>query len=84
MDPADLPGTRPGVYREAAAVGIVSESTAANLAELWRDRRAKTYYRDGLATADRAERMGAFATEIYAFVVGRSSQGHECVCESER
>lgn len=84
MDPADLPGTHPGVYREAAAVGIVSESTAADLAELWRDHRAKTYYRDGLATADRAERMVALATEIHAFVVGRSSQGHECVCESER
>ena len=54
MEPDDLPGTHPGVYREAAAVGIVVESMAADLADLWRDHRAKTYYQDGLASAERA------------------------------
>lgn len=37
MKPDDLPGTHPGVYREAAAVGVFGESMAANLADLWRD-----------------------------------------------
>ncbi|SDN46707.1 hypothetical protein SAMN05192554_1443 [Haloarchaeobius iranensis] len=41
--PDDLPGTHPGVYREAAAVGIFSKPTAENLADLWREHRAKTY-----------------------------------------
>lgn len=83
LQPDDLPGTHPGVYREAASVGIFSEATAEDLADLWRDHRAKTYYQDGLATAHRAERMYALATEIHAFIVGRSSQGHQCLCNSK-
>lgn len=83
-DPDALPGTHAGVYREAATVGIVSEATADDLADLWRDHRAKTYYQDGLAGADRADKMSALASEIHAFVVGRSSQGYECLCDSPR
>lgn len=82
MQPDDLPGTHPGVYREAAAVGIFSETIAENLADLWRDHRAKTYYQDGLAAADRAAAMYALGSEVHAFVVGRSPQGHECLCET--
>ncbi|WEL20814.1 HEPN domain containing protein [Halorhabdus sp. BNX81] len=41
LQPTDLPGTHPGVYREAAAAGIVAESTAEDLADLWRDHREK-------------------------------------------
>lgn len=80
--PADLPGTHPGVYREAATIGLFSESTADDLADLWREYRAKTYYQDGLATADRADQMYELAAELHTFVVGRSEQGHECLCES--
>jgi len=79
-EPADLPGTHPGVYREAAAVGIFAESTASDLADLWRNHRAKTYYQDGLASADRAQTMLTLAHEIHTFVIGRSSHGHECLC----
>lgn len=81
MQPTDLPGTHPGVYREAAATGVFAESVAEDLADLWRDHRAKTYYQDGLATADRAEEMYALAREIHTFVVGRSPQGYECLCD---
>lgn len=76
----DLPGTHSGVYREAARVGIFAESVAGDLTDLWREHRAKTYYQDGLASADRAESMYALAREIHAYVVGRSDLGHECLC----
>lgn len=82
MQPDDLPGTHPGVYREATAAGIFAESTAEDLADLWRDHRAKTYYQDGLAAADRATKLYALAREVHAFIVGRSAQGHECLCNS--
>jgi hypothetical protein len=82
MQPDDLPGSHPGVYQEAATAGLFAESTANDLADLWREHRAKTYYQDGLASADRAEAMYALATEIHDFIIGRSGQGHECVCES--
>jgi hypothetical protein len=82
MDPGSLPGSHTGIYREAATVGLFSEAIADDLAELWREHRAKTYYQDGLATGDRARRMHALATEVHAFIVGRSAQGHECICDS--
>jgi len=50
------------------------------LADLWRDHRAKTYYQDGLASAGRADAMYELATELHAYVTGRSRQGHECIC----
>lgn len=80
IQPDDLPGTHTGVYREAAATGIFAASTANDLADLWRDHRAKTYYQDGFATATRAEKMHALAKEIHRFIVGRSTQGYECLC----
>jgi hypothetical protein len=81
LQPDGLPGTHPGVYREAATVGVVSESMTEDLADLWRDHRARTYYQDGLASADRAEALLSLAGEIHAYVVGQSQQGHECLCE---
>lgn len=82
MEPDDLPGTHPGVYREAAAVGVFSESVAADLAELWREHRAKTYYQDGLASAARADAMYDLAVELHAYITGRSRRGHECLCDA--
>lgn len=84
IQPADLPGTHPGVYREAAATGVFTESVAADLADLWRDHRAKTYYQDGLASAARADAMYELAIEIHEYIVGRSRQGHECICTKDR
>lgn len=80
-DSDDLPGTHPGVYRAAAAAGIFAESVADDLADLWRDHRAKTYYQDGLAARERAEALFALASELHAYIIGRSSQGHECRCD---
>lgn len=82
-EPDDLPGTHPGVYREAAATGLFTEAIAEDLADLWREHRAKTYYQDGLAAADRAAEMYGLGTEIHAFVVGRSAQGHNCLCNAD-
>ena len=81
MEPRDLPGTHTGIYGEAATVGLFAEATANDLADLWTEHRAKTYYQDGLAARERAAKMYALATEVHAFVVGRSSQGHECICD---
>lgn len=81
MRPDSLPGSHPGVYREAAAAGLFSEATSADLADLWREHRAKTYSQDGLASRTRAENMHALATEIHQFIAGRFQQRHECVCD---
>lgn len=82
MQPADLSGSHPGVYRAAANRGIIDESTADELADLWREHRAKTYYQDGLASKARPERMLALGTELHRYITGRSQQGHECICDT--
>lgn len=79
-EPSDLPGTHTGVYDAAARAGLFDETVAADLADLWRDHRAKTYYQDGIATERRADRLAALAHEAHEFVVGRSQQGYECLC----
>lgn len=81
VTPDDLPGTHSGVYREAASAGIFAEPIADDLADLWRNHRAKTYYQDGLAAADRAAKTYELASEVHAFVVGRSSRNYECLCD---
>lgn len=80
-DPRDLPGSHAAIYEAAASSGLFSERVAADLSDLWLEHRAKTYYRDGRATADRARRLHALVAEVHQFVVGRSSRGHECLCE---
>lgn len=81
MEPSELPGSHTTVYHEAAKVGVFSENTAEELADLWRNHRAKTYYRDGLAAATRARRLHDLAAEVHAFIVRRSSRSHECLCD---
>lgn len=82
IDTQNLSGSHTGVYRDAAEAGVFSESTANELQDLWRDHRAKTYYQDGLAAYERARKMHALAMEVHAFVIGRSEQGYECLCDS--
>lgn len=81
MDPRNLPGSHTSIYREAATVGLFSETMADELAELWTDHRAKTYYQDGLAAEKRANRVAALAAEVHRYVIGRSSRGYECLCK---
>ncbi|MUV57004.1 hypothetical protein SAMN04487947_4208 [Halogeometricum rufum] len=81
VEPRDLPGTHPGVYTEAARRGILSEHVAENLQDLWRNHRAKTYYQDGLAARERAERMYGLGSETHEYVVNQSAKKHECICE---
>lgn len=81
VEPRDLPEIHPGVYREAAQRGILSEQTAESLRDLWQNHRAKTYYQDGLAAKTRAETLFELASVTHEFVVNLSSKKHECLCE---
>jgi hypothetical protein len=57
--------------------GIFAEPVAADLVDLCRGHRAKTYYQGGLTVVERAETMYALAQEVKTFIVGRSAQGHK-------
>lgn len=80
VEPRNLPGTHPSVYTEAAKRGILSEHIAENLQDLWRNHRAKTYYQDGLAARERAEKLFELASEAHEYIVNKSSKKYECIC----
>lgn len=82
MDPQNLPGSHTSIYQEATNLGLFSERVSDELADLWKEHRAKTYYQDGLAAEPRARRLVELANEVHLFIVGRSSRGHECLCDS--
>ena len=82
VNPRNLPGSHMSIYRQAANIGIFSERVADNLADLWSNHRAKTYYQDGLAAEKRSRRLHNLATEVHLFIVGRSARGYECLCTS--
>lgn len=80
FDSDTLPQNHTDVYETGADEGLYSEEFQTRLEDLWKDYRSKTYYRDGLASAERAERVSDLARELHRHVLGFSSQGHECVC----
>lgn len=82
-EPSDLPGTHTGTYHEAAANGMFDQAIADELADLWTDHRAKTYYRDGKATARRGAAVLELASEVHSFLTGRASSGYACRCDDE-
>jgi len=82
MDPNDLRAHIQECIEKRLLSGFSLNRSPKIWADLWREHRAKTYYQDGLAAADRADTMYELASEIHEFVVGRSRQGHECICDS--
>lgn len=76
-----LPQNHIDVYESGADIGLYSEEFEMGLIDLWKDYRSKTYYRDGLASAERADCMTDLARELHRHVLGFSQQGYECVCD---
>lgn len=81
FDADTLPQNHADVYESGVDVGLYSEEFRTRLEDLWRDYRSKTYYRDGLASADRANHMTDLARELHRHVLGFSRQEYECVCD---
>lgn len=76
-----LPQNHTDVYESGANLGLYSEAFQMRLVDLWKDYRSKTYYRNGLASAKRADCMTELARELHRHVLGFPQQGHECVCD---
>lgn len=68
------------VYRMGENAGLYSDVFADKLLNLWRNNRSETYYREGVATADRAEKMIDLAEAIHSHVLQLAGKDHECIC----
>lgn len=68
------------IYQLGTQTGIYGSDYEQKLKQLWKDNRSKTYYRDGLPSKSRAEKMFNLATAIHNHIVGMSNEGHKCMC----
>ena len=70
------------VYRRGKDAGLYGEEFAGKLTNLWRNNRSDTYYREGIATEPRADKMLDLAEEIHSHVLQLAGESHECVCNT--
>jgi len=70
------------VYERGVQAGLYNQEFAGKLDHLWRNNRSDTYYREGVATERRAEKMLELAEEIHTHVLQLGSRQHECVCSA--
>lgn len=79
-DPSRPPQSHTTAIERSAEVGFLGDEVASRLVDLWRTNRAQTYYRDGIATRERAERLVELGTCVHEYVVDIVRVRHECVC----
>ena len=68
------------VYQRGEDAGLYSREFADKLMNLWRNNRSETYYREGIATEDRAEKMLELAEAIHGHILQLAGENHECIC----
>lgn len=68
------------IYRMARNTGIYDKDFEEDLKMLWKENRSKNYYRDGIPSETRAEKMYKLAKSVHKHVVGMSSEGYVCMC----
>ena len=69
------------VYERGIQAGLYDEVFSDKLDTLWRNNRSETYYREGIATEERAEKMLELAEATHQHVLQIAGQRHECICE---
>ncbi len=70
------------VYQRGEDAGLYSGEFADKLMNLWRNNRSDTYYREGIASEDRAEKMIELAEAIHSHILQLAGESHECICET--
>lgn len=70
------------VYQDGIKAGLYNQEFADKLAHLWRNNRSRTYYREGIATQDRAEKMLELAEAIHSHITQLAGQSHGCICNN--
>jgi len=70
------------VYQQGHEAGLYNQEFSDKLISLWRNNRSKSYYREGVGSQERADKMLELAEEIHGHVLQLAGQSHECVCET--
>jgi len=70
------------VYELGKDAGLYNQEFAGKLTNLWRNNRSDTYYREGIATQRRAEKMLELAEAIHSHILQLAGESHECICNT--
>ena len=68
------------VYERSHEIGLYNESFREKLIGLWRDNRSRSYYREGVGSEERADKMLELAEEIHSHVLQLAGESHKCIC----
>lgn len=67
-------------YQQGRAANLFSKAFADRLAQLWKQNRAKVYYRETVASAEQADTMLSLADAVHQYILDYASLQYECVC----
>ncbi|WP_094590806.1 hypothetical protein [Halorubrum sp. Hd13] len=67
-------------FEYGAQTGVFSQSTKAELVELWKNHRNGTYYQQERATAEQAAAMLEYAECMHDHVPRIAGRAHDCIC----
>lgn len=68
-------------YDRGAELGLVTETTARRMKQLYRDNRAAAYYQDTVAAAQQADALFELAVIVHGYVTDFAQRSHECRCQ---
>lgn len=69
-------------YDRAAELNLITNETARQLKQLYRDNRAAAYYRETVASAQQADAMFNLTTGVHEYVTNFAQRSHDCLCQS--
>lgn len=69
------------VYERSHEAGLYNQQFKEKLVALWRDNRSRSYYREGVGSQERAQKMLELAQQIHQHVLQLGGKSHECICE---
>ncbi len=70
------------VYERSYDAGLYDEELRDRLTELWMDNRSQSYYRQGIASQRRAEKMLELVEAVHTHVLQLAGESHECICNT--
>ncbi|MDY6765498.1 MAG: hypothetical protein SV377_07455 [Halobacteria archaeon] len=70
------------IYEQGHRAGLYNEEFKEKLFDVWQDNRSHSYYRGGVGSEGRAEKMLELAEAIHNHVLQLAGQSHECICNS--
>lgn len=70
------------VYERSHEAGLYNEEFKEKLVGLWRDNRSRSYYREGVGSNARAEKMLELAESVHGHILQLAGESHECICNT--